>query len=81
MNFKHKETDKESIIKRHLENGESVAVIVPSHFWIIFQDDKKWLILRNKLVKPALNFYFDGSNPQQLSHKKRQPICYLELII
>ena len=65
MNFKHKETDKESIIKRHLENGESVAVIVPSHFWIIFQDDKKWLILRNKLVKSALNLYFDGSNPNQ----------------
>ena len=67
MNFKHKETDKESIIKRHLENGESVAVIVPSHFWIIFQDDKKWLILRNKLVKPALNLYFGGSNPPSLS--------------
>ena len=41
MNFKHKGTDKESIIKRHLVNGESVDVIVPSHFWIIFQDDKK----------------------------------------
>lgn len=28
MNFKYKETDKESIVKRHLVNGESVAVIV-----------------------------------------------------
>lgn len=28
MNFKYKETDKESIVKRHLINGESVAVIV-----------------------------------------------------
>ena len=28
MNFKYKETDKESIVKRHLINGESVAGIV-----------------------------------------------------
>lgn len=77
MNLRYKEIDKETIVKRHLVNGESVAVIVASHFWIIFQDDKKWLILRNKLVKPALNLYFGGSNPPSLSLASMKMIVWI----
>ena len=50
MNLRYKEIDKETIVKRHLVNGESVAVIVASHFWIIFQDDKPFP-LRQKAYK------------------------------